>query len=135
VCRAFTTAKRTNRLKRRASWQRFILIHLDLSPRQVRHLYRQRFGIETSYRCAGQVRGWTTSPNPAYRFLLMALSVLLVNIWTRLRWAFTQRPRRGGRWLATRQFQLDRFAKFILRALQRHDGYVHQMTADVAPLR
>lgn len=134
VCRTFTTAKRTKRLKRRATWHLFILIHLDMSPRQVRRLYRRRFGIETSYRCAAKVRGWTTSPNPAYRFLLLALGVLLVNIWTLLRWAFTQRPRRGGRLLDVHRFQLDRFAKFIVRALQQHYGYVHQITAVVAPL-
>lgn len=134
VCRVFTTAKRTKRLKRRATWQLFILIHLDMSPRQVRRLYRRRFAIETSYRCANKVRGWTTSPNPAYRFLLMALGLLLVNTWTLLRWAFTQRPRRGGRLLDTHEFQLDRFAKFIVRALQRHYGYIHQITAVAAPL-
>ncbi len=134
VCRTFTTAKRAKRLKRRATWHLFILIHLDMSPRQVRRLYRQRFGIETSYRCAGKVRGWTTSSNPAYRFLLMALGVLLVNVWTLFRWTFTQRPRRGGRWLDIRKFQLDRFAKFIVRALQHHYGFVHQITAVVEPL-
>jgi putative transposase len=134
VCRVFTTAKRTKRLQRRADWQVFILIHLDLSPRQVRRLYRRRFGIETSYRCAGQVRGWTTAANPTYRFLLMALGVLLVNVWVLLRWRFTQLPRRGGRKLDVRRFQLDRFAKFILRALQHHYGCVHQIAATVAPL-
>ncbi|MBU2249745.1 MAG: transposase [Gammaproteobacteria bacterium] len=134
ICRVFTTAKRTKRLQRRADWQVFILIHLDLSPRQVRRLYRRRFGIETSYRCASKVRGWTTSSNPTYRFLLMALGVLLVNVWVILRWLFTQLPRRGGRKLDVRRFQLDRFAKFILRALQRHYGCVHQIAATVAPL-
>lgn len=134
VCRVFTTAKRTKRLKRRATWQVFILIHLDLTPRQVRRLYRRRFGIETSYRCAGQVRGWTTSPNPAYRFLLMALGVLLVNIWTWLRWLFTQRPRRGGRQLDVKLFQLSRFAKFLMRALASHYGCVRQIRAVVPPL-
>jgi putative transposase len=134
VCRVFTTAKRTKRLKRRATWWIFILIHLDLSPRQVRRLYRRRFGIETSYRCAGKVRGWTTSPNPAYRFLLMALGLLLLNIWMLLRWQFAQVPRRGGRWLNTRQFQLSRFAKFIIRALERHYGYVQSISAVAVPL-
>jgi putative transposase len=134
VCRVFTTAKRTKRLKRRATWWIFILIHLDLSPRQVRRLYRRRFGIETSYRCAGQVRGWTTSPNPAYRFLLMALGLLLLNIWMLLRWQFTQIPRRGGRLLITKHFQLSRFAKFIIRALERHYGYVQAISAVAAPL-
>lgn len=33
VCRVFTTARRTGRLKRRAEWRLFIQIHLALSPR------------------------------------------------------------------------------------------------------
>jgi putative transposase len=134
VCRVFTTAKRTKRLKRRATWWIFILIGLDLSPRQVRRLYRRRFGIETSYRCAAQVRGWTTSPNPAYRFLLMALALFLLNVWMILRWLFTQQPRRGGRSLDTKQFQLSRFAKFIVRALERHYGCVRSISAVAVPL-
>jgi len=133
ICRVFTTAKRTKRLRRRASWQVFILIHLDMTPRQVRRVYRRRFGIETSYRCSHKVRGWTTSPNPAYRFLLMALSVLLVNIWVRLRWWFTQRPRRGRRLLDVKAFELARFAKFLRRALEQQYGCVHQITAVVPP--
>jgi hypothetical protein len=80
VCRSFTTAKRTKRLKRREVWLLYILIQLDLSPRQARRCYRKRFGIESSYRCAGQVRGWTTSPNPAYRFVLITLSFVLLNV-------------------------------------------------------
>jgi putative transposase len=134
VCRVFTTAKRTKRLRRRATWWLFILIHLDLSPRQVRRLYRRRFGIESSYRCANQVRGWTTSPNPAYRFLLMALAFFLLNVWMILRWLFTQLPRRGGRRLDTTQFQLSRFAKFIVRALERHYGFVRSISAVTVPL-
>lgn len=134
VCRVFTTAKRTKRMRRRATWWLFILIHLDLSPRQVRRLYRRRFGIETSYRCAGQIRGWTTSPNPAYRFLLMGLALFLLNTWMILRWYFTQVPRRGGRILQTQRFQLRRFARFIIHALERRYEYVHQITALAPPL-
>lgn len=47
-------------MKRRADWLIFVLIHLDLSSRQARRRYGRRFGIESSYRCAGRVRGWTT---------------------------------------------------------------------------
>lgn len=133
VCRVFTTAKRTKRLKRRAAWLIFILIHLDLSPRQARWLYRRRFGIESSYRCAGQVRGWTTSNNPAYRFVLIALAFILLNVWIHLRWLFTQVPRRGHRWLNTKRFQLARLAKFIIRALERLYGCVQEITALAAP--
>ncbi len=134
VCRTFTTAKRTKRLKRRSLWQVFILIHLEMTPRQVRRCYRRRFGIETSYRCASKVRGWTTSPNPVLRFLLMSLAVYLVNVWVWLRWRFTQIPRRGQRRLDEQQFQLLRFARFIAHGLEDHYGVIRQITAPAAPL-
>lgn len=134
VCRVLTTASRTSGSKRKATWWVFILIHLNLSPRQVRRLYRRRFGIETSYRCAGKVRAWTTSSNPAYRFSLMAIAILLLNVWTVLRWRYTQIPRRGGRLFNDTLFQLSRFASFIDRSLLRKYDYVRQITAVVAPL-
>ena len=157
VCRVFTTAQRTRRGKRRAQWLLFILIHLDVSPRQVRCRYRRCFGIESSYRCAGRVRGWTTSNNPAYRFLRRALrkgtrrsqgapannpayrflrralAFFLLNVWIHLRWLFTQVPRRGRRWLDTKRFELSRLAKFIRRALERLYGCVLQIAAPAVP--
>jgi len=134
VCRVFTTAKRSGRMQRRADWQIFVLINVNLSPKQVRRLYRRRFAIETSYRIANKVRGRTTSPNPAYRFLLMSLGLILANIWTYLRWCYTQRPRRGGRWLETSCFQIDRFAQFVLQALKHHYGYIREIEAVALPL-
>jgi hypothetical protein len=80
------------------------------------------------------VRGWTTSPNPAYRFVLLALSFILLNIWLRLRWCFTQVVRRGRRALQTRQFQLFRFVKFLLRALERCYGSVTEIQATTPPI-
>ena len=133
VCRVFTTAKRTKRLKRHADWMIFILIHLDWSPRQARRQYRRRFGIESSYRCTRQVRGWTTSKNPAYRFVLIALSFFLLNVWVHLRWLFTQVPRRGRRWLDTQRLQLTRLAKFIIRALEAYYRCVHVIVAPAVP--
>jgi len=133
VCRVVTTARRTGRLGRHADWVLFIQVHLALSPRYARHLYRHRFGIETSYRCEGQVRGWTTAKNPAYRFVLIALAFVLLNVWIQLRWLFTQVPRCGGRWLDTPRFQLTRFAKFLQRALEAWYGCVRTITAPALP--
>ncbi len=133
VCRSFTTAKRTKRLKRRVVWLLYVLIHRDLSPRQARREYRKRFGIESSYRCAGQVRGWTTSPNPAYRFVLITLSFVLLNVWVHLRWLYAQVPRRGRRRLKTKLFELCRLAKFLRRALERQYGGVATIQAVAAP--
>jgi hypothetical protein len=89
VCRVFTTARRTGRMKRQAEWLVFIQIHLTLAPRFARQLYRRRFGVEPSYRCSGQVRGWTTAKKPASRFVLIALAFVLLNVWMQLRWIFT----------------------------------------------
>jgi putative transposase len=111
----------------------FILVQLDLTPEQARERYRRRFGVETSYRCAGQMRGWTTSPNPAYRFVLIGLSFLLLNCWVLLRWLFTQVPRRGRRRLEAQLFPLWRFAKFLIRALERHYGCVNEIAAPAVP--
>jgi putative transposase len=133
VCRVFTTARRTGRLKRRAEWLVFIQIHLALSPRYARQLYRSRFGVETSYRCSGRVRGWTTAKRPAYRFVLIALAFVLLNVWVHLRWRFTQVPRRGGRWLDTARFRLTHFVHFLRRVLERFYGYVHTITAPAVP--
>ena len=134
VCRVFSTAKRTGRMKRRAGWLLFILINLDLTPRQARRLYRRRFGVETSYRCAGRVRAWTTSPNPALRFVLIGLSFFLLNLWLHLRWLYTQLPRRGRRQLDTKLFPLTRFARFISRAVEQHYGCIHEIVAPAVPI-
>jgi hypothetical protein len=134
VCRVFSTAKRTGRMKRRAGWLLFILINLDLTPRQARRSYRRRFGVETSYRCAGQVRAWTTSKNPALRFVLIGVSFFLLNVWLHLRWLYTQVPRRGCRQLDTRRFSLTRFARFIVRAMEHRYGCVHEIVAPAVPI-
>jgi hypothetical protein len=133
VCRTMTSARRTQRMARRATWLLFILIHLDLPPKRARRLSRRRFGVESSYRCAGQVRGWTTSRNAAYRFVLIGLSFLLLNVWLVLRWQFTQVPRRGRRWLDTRRFALSRFVTFMRRALEHRYGTVHEIVAPAVP--
>lgn len=46
-----------------------------------RRRYRERFGIETSYRQKNQGRGWTTSTNANYRLLLEGLSYLVRQLW------------------------------------------------------
>lgn len=133
VCRVFTTARRTGRLQRRAEGLLFVEPGLLLSPRSARHFYGHRFGIETSYRCEGQVRGWTTAKNPASRFVLLALAFVLLNVWVLLRWRFTQAPRRGGRWLATPRFPLRRFVTFLQHALEAWYGCVQTLTAPALP--
>jgi IS4 transposase len=133
--RTFTTSQRSKRGKRRVQWLVYVVFRCDdLSPCQVRRLYRRRFGIETSYRCMGQVRAWTTSRNPALRFLLMALGFILVNLWIELRWHFAQIPRRGARRVDENRFELQRMANFLSRAIEDIYGVISFIQAEVQPL-
>jgi hypothetical protein len=49
-----------------------------------RRRYRQRFGIESSYRQKNQARGWTTSTSAEYRLLLEGLALVLRQVWVYL---------------------------------------------------
>jgi hypothetical protein len=49
-----------------------------------RRRYRERFGIETSYRQKNQCRGWTTSTSEEYRLLLEGIALVLRQVWVYL---------------------------------------------------
>jgi putative transposase len=135
VARTFTTHKRSKRGKRRLQCLVYVVFHCDdLSPRQIRRLYRRRFGVETSYRCMRQVGAWTTSRNPALRFLLIALGFILVNLWLQLRWHFAQIPRRGARQIDEDSFELQRMASFLSRAIETIYGVISSIQTEVKPL-
>lgn len=129
LCRVFTTARRTKRGKRRAEWLLFVMINLDWTPKKCRQRYRRRFGIETSYRMENKALGWTTSPNAAYRFLLIGLGFLLLNLWVHLCWLYTQVARRGRRTFDADLFRQVRFIHFLIHALDRIYGTVNEFTA------
>lgn len=67
------------------------------SPRWVADTYRLRFGIESSYRQLNEARVKTCTRSPVVRLFLMAVALILRNIWVWLHWEFLSTPRRGGR--------------------------------------
>lgn len=66
-----------------ARWFAYAVDRLPKSvePHQVFEMYRQRFGIETSYRQMNQVRARTTSRNPIVRLLLVGLAFIIFNLY------------------------------------------------------
>jgi hypothetical protein len=93
-----------------------------LLPAQVFELYRQRFGIESSYRQMNQVRARTSTRNPVIRLLLVGLAFILFNLYIALRQNLTsalkkplESPRRF--WLSLR-----RLALLLGRAIERLRG-------------
>jgi hypothetical protein len=79
-------------------------------------VYRQRFGIETSYRQLNTVRARTSSRDPGLRLLLVGLALALVNLYVtwRTRLPAPRRRRRSRRiW-----YSLPRLAALLGRALE-----------------
>jgi Transposase DDE domain len=104
--------------KRRRKWLAFIVIELDWPPEKVHHEYRRRFGIECSYRILRRVRAMTTSRNPAVRFFLLAVGLILVNAWVFLRWEFARFRASGLRHVDEAHLRFHRFTRLLIRAIE-----------------
>lgn len=127
--KAFTTSTKKGQKVRKAKWLAYMLVNCEenLSAKKVKENYRKRFGIEASYRCAKKVRGWTTSPNAAYRFILIGLSFLLTNIWQELQETWTRKRQVGRRSWNWQKFRLKRFVNFLRKAIENLYGLVSEI--------
>jgi hypothetical protein len=105
--------------KRRRKWLLFVVIALDWTPKVVMRCYRRRFGIECSYRQMRQMRVVSSSRNPAMKFFLLGLSLVLVNLWARLRWLLFRRRGRGPSTVMASAFRLKRFIAMLRRAIEQ----------------
>jgi putative transposase len=91
---------------------------VGISPAQVFELYRQRFGIESSYRQMNLTRARTSTRNPAIRLLLVGLAFVLFNLYIALRQSLSsalKRPLVSPKrfWLSLR-----RLALMLARAIE-----------------
>lgn len=103
---------------KRRKWLLFVLLDLDWTPAQVYQKYRRRFGVECSYRLLRQARARTTSQNPALRFFLLGLALLMQNVWVKLRWLLTRRPGKGRHPLIPSLLRFDRFRHLLIRSVE-----------------
>jgi len=119
--------------KRRRKWLAFIVIHLDWSPHKVYHQYRRRFGVECSYRLMRRVRATTTSRNPALRFFLLGIGLVLVNVWVFLRWEFARALGPGLRRVVPHHFRFHRFTRLLIRSIEAIYGAVMSVPTPISP--
>lgn len=103
---------------KRRKWLLFVVLDVDWTPRQVYRKYRRRFGVECSYRLLRQARARTTSQNPALRFFLLSLALVIQNVWVKLRWALTRRPGKGRHPVIPLLLRFDRFRRLLIRAVE-----------------
>lgn len=110
--------------QQRRKWLAFIVICLDWSPRKIYRCYRRRFGIECSYRLLRTVRAKTSSRNPAVRFFLLGIALIMINVWVFLRWEFARTIGPGPRRVDPDRFRFYRFARFLIRSIEAIYGVI-----------
>jgi len=88
------------------------------STRWVADTYRQRFGIETSYRQLREARIRTCTRDPKVRFFFMALALLLRNVWVWLHWEVLSSPRRGGRLIRLERLRFKALLLWLLHVAE-----------------
>lgn len=106
-----------------------------LPPKLTRELYRRRFGIETSYRVAESARARTNSHDPAIRFLLFAISVIIENEWVIMKLVYASERRRGRKGYAVRKelLRFERLTGMLLTAVRRIYGEIEEVSAEGPP--
>jgi putative transposase len=97
----------------------YVVHRVKVALHQLHHHYRDRFGIETSYRIKNHCRIRTTTKNPVLRLLFVALAFILVNLWVYLLWHFVSRPRQGGQVVFQELFRLKTMLEFLSHAVER----------------
>jgi Transposase DDE domain len=98
----------------------YVVHRVTVALNQLHHHYKDRFGIETSYRIKNHCRIRTTSKNPVVRLLFVALAFILVNLWVYLLWFFVSRTQRGGRVVYQTLLSLKTMLEFLSQAVERH---------------
>ena len=97
----------------------YVVYKVKTSLAHIRQSYRQRFGIESSYRLKNNCRIRTTTKNPIIRLLFVGISFLILNIWVNFLWQRISQPRRGGRLIYRKKFPLKLMLSFLRQAVDK----------------
>lgn len=90
----------------------------SVEPHQVFEMYRQRFGIETSYRQMNQVRARTTSRNPVIRLLFVGLAFIIFNLYISSRQHIAISLKNSAKPFSKFWLTLRRLARMIAHAVE-----------------
>ena len=117
---------------RRQGIYRFAYIvigELRMAPHQVFEEYRRRFGIETSYRLMNTMRARTASNSVALRLFYMALALLLLNLWSFVKWHYLYIPHhRGPRQVLHDLLPLARWRLWLWEMVKQRLGFSLHIT-------
>jgi hypothetical protein len=97
----------------------FACYKVRCTPADVVTLYRKRFRIETSYRQLGEGLAATCSKNSVYRLLLVAIALVLRNLWVWLHWIVLGERTDEGRRLHLEKLPLRKLTYWLMQALDK----------------
>jgi hypothetical protein len=116
------------RYQRQASkWFAFAVSGLPAAilPAQVFEMYRQRFGIESSYRQMNLVRARTSTRNPVLRLLFVGLAFVFFNLYIAMRQTMCSALKTPLRFSRQLWLSLRRLALMLARAIEHTWGITH----------
>jgi len=105
---------------------------LKMDPHQVFDVYRRRFGIETSYRLMNTMRARTTSHSITLRLFYVALALLLLNLWSYVKWHFLFVPNHGPRQVLHHLLPLARWRLWLWEMIKQRLGFSLSITVPLA---
>lgn len=124
VCVAYRTHKNRKDGKRVQQKLLFGGWRVGGSPQEIRHRYRKRFGIETSYRQMRQARIHTCTKDPHLRLTFVAVGLVLRNLWVWIHQTQLSEGEGEALELHLERLRLKRMLEWIDRWVigQLHDG-------------
>jgi DDE family transposase len=117
----------------RVKWHTWVYAYWGIAPKRVdwvKRTYRQRFGIETSYRQMNQCRIRTTTREFNVRFLYVAIGLLLRNLWVWLHHVVLSSPRRGCRRYNWDRLRVERMLLWLEQVAAELYGLVLTVTTE-----
>ncbi len=111
--------RKGKRKKKGIEYLVYVVYRPSISLNYIHKDYRQRFGIESSYRIKNLCRIKTTNKKPIIRLLFIGISFLLINVWVNLLWNKVSFPRRGGRLIYRESFTFKRMLSFLGQAIDK----------------
>lgn len=119
VCVNYRTHKKRKDRKKKVQKLLFAAWGVKGDPTSIRRLYRNRFGIESSYRQMRQARIYTCTRNPRLRLVFVAVALVLRNLWV---WLHQTRLADGQGEAAILHLERLRFKRML-------DWIVHEVLA------
>jgi hypothetical protein len=112
------TRKRTNQKLLFAAWG------VRGTPTEIRERYRQRFGIESSYRQLRQARIYTCTRDPHLRLVFIAVALMLRNLWVWIHTTILADGRGDDKTIHLERLRFKRLLDWIAQIVvtELHDG-------------